>query len=424
MQWKKIVALALCACMTCGLAACGSKTEKEETKTLPTEEEVAGQYAFTEKVNFNGNSFETPWTLTLDKDGSYEIKSEGMQPVDLTGEYSITGETEVTTGVPKEEDPQILADFFETDYSCKWVIDVEKKTCQPKNYSGESQGNSGERQTASDADYANVSYASNSDSQVCDIYIPEEKKDAYPVILLIHGGGFKFGDQAMDLIQPVIKAGLSHGYAVVSMDYRKSDEAQFPAALADAKAAVRFIRANADTYGFDTDNITIWGESAGAYLSLMTALTPEVTDLNGDVTDNLTYASSVNALVDFYGPVEFYTMKDEYQAMGNDSAGDGKFESDFLGVSDIYQDKAACDQTYWETYKEQLPADFTLKAWIQVGDENDTNVPYTQSENFAKRLKNVSGVTVSYEQIQGAGHEDDAFYTEENLEKVFTYLEQ
>lgn len=73
MQWKKIVALALCACMTCGLAACGSKTEKEETKTLPTEEEVAGQYAFTEKVNFNGNSFETPWTLTLDKDGSYHI---------------------------------------------------------------------------------------------------------------------------------------------------------------------------------------------------------------------------------------------------------------------------------------------------------------------------------------------------------------
>ena len=141
-----------------------------------------------------------------------------MQPVDLTGEYSITGETEVTTGVPKEEDPQILADFFETDYSCKWVIDVEKKICQPKNYSGESQGNSGEKQTASDADYANVSYASNSDSQVCDIYIPKEKKDAYPVILLIHGGGFKFGDQAMELIQPVIKAGLSHGCLLYTSD--------------------------------------------------------------------------------------------------------------------------------------------------------------------------------------------------------------
>lgn len=59
---------------------------------------------------------------------------------------------------------------------------------------------------------------------------------------------------------------MNAGCAVVSVDYRKSGEAPSRAALADVKAAVRFVRANAAEYGFDEDNIAIWGESAGAYL--------------------------------------------------------------------------------------------------------------------------------------------------------------
>lgn len=271
--------------------------------------------------------------------------------------------------------------------------------------------------------HEDVAYASVSDSQVCDIYLPEGAKEKAPVIVLVHGGGFKFGDQKMGIIKPVIEYAVGHGYAVVSVDYRKSGEAVFPAALSDVKAAVRFVKAKAGEYGFDVENITLWGESAGAYLSLMTALTPEVSELDGDVKDNASYSSSVNALVDFYGPVEFYTMREEYAAMEID-AGNGRFESDFLGVADIYADKAACDKSYWETYKEQMPSNFALKAWVQVGDENDANVPYTQSENFAARLKEVPGATVSYSQLPGAGHEDDAFYTEENLARVFAFLEE
>lgn len=95
-------------------------------------------------------------------------------------------------------------------------------------------------------------------------------------------------------------------------------------------------------------------QAAGAYLSLMTALSPEVAELNGDVTDNLDCASNENALVDFYGPVEFYTMKDEYEAMGDDKDGAGEFESAFVGVPNIYDDKEACDKTYWKTYKGQI----------------------------------------------------------------------
>lgn len=278
-------------------------------------------------------------------------------------------------------------------------------------------------EAAVQADYDSVAYASNSVSQICDIYLPEGE-GPFPVIVLVHGGGFMFGDAKMPIIQPVIETGTANDYAVVSVDYRKSAEAVFPAALADVKAAVRFVRANADTYGFDAEHIAVWGESAGAYLGLMTALTPEVEELDGDVSDNAKESSAVTALVDFYGPVEFFKMQEEAEALGNtaNTDSDSSFESKFIGQA-VAADEETTYKTYWETYKEELPEDFTLKAWVQAGD-SDQRVPYTQSENFADRLRAVIGEeNVSFGILEGADHEDAQFYTEENLAEVIAFLD-
>jgi len=256
------------------------------------------------------------------------------------------------------------------------------------------------------------------------LYRPFEGEGPFPVIVLVHGGGFMFGDQNMAVIQPVIAEGTARGYAVASVDYRKSGEAVFPGALADVKAAVRFLKANAADYGIDPEKMVIWGESAGAYLSLMTALTPHVEALNGDMTENLTESSAVPVLVDFYGPVEFYVMDQEAAQLGMDVSfgAEDSFESKFLGQA-LTQDREKTYTTYWETYKDQLPADFMLKAWVQVGDA-DARVPYTQSESFAARLGETIGQEhVEFSVISGADHEDDLFYTAENLEKVFAFIE-
>lgn len=272
--------------------------------------------------------------------------------------------------------------------------------------------------------YENAAYASVSDSEVCNICLPEDasESETYPVIVLVHGGGLAFETQNEALIQPVIQKGLDEGYAVVSVDCRKSSEAVFPAALSDVKAAVRYVRANADTYGFDTSSITIWGESAGAWLSLMTALTPEAEEPSGDVTDS----SGVITLVDFYGPVEFYTMDEEFEALGKDEdathSDADSFESKFLGEA-LSADKETAYKTYWETYKDEPPDGFTLRAWIQAGTDDD-NVPYTQSENFVERLSKVIGSdNVSFSLLDGAIHMDPAFYTDGNLTAVFRFLQ-
>ena len=121
-----------------------------------------------------------------------------------------------------------MAEFFEADKSCKWTLDGEN--CKPVNYveSGDA--------PAEEGGLAGIKYASNSEAQVLDIHLPEGE-GPFPVIVLVHGGGFLFGDQAMPIIQPVIDAGTAAGWAVVSVDYRKSGEAAFPAALADVKSS-------------------------------------------------------------------------------------------------------------------------------------------------------------------------------------------
>lgn len=383
---------------------------EEEPEEAPPED-VTGTYHFDESA-MNG-AFTVPWTLELRADGTYTITEENpfMGTLTYEGEYTY-GDGVVTTG-PFEGEPPV-ADFFAEDKSCQWRLEGEG--CVPVNYTG------GETATASEDGLTNIAYGDLSASQVLDLHLPAGE-GPFPVIVLLHGGGFLFGDQRMPIIQPVIDAAVAKGYAVASVDYRKSSEAIFPAALSDVKAAMRFLRKNAGEYGIDPEQVVLWGESAGAYLALMTALTPEVAELNGDMTENLEQSSAVTALVDFYGPVEFFTMDEE---MGNTEpsfATDASFESQFLGQN-LGADRDKTYTTYWETYKDQLPAGFTLKAWVQVGD-SDARVPCTQSEHFAERLGAVIGPeNVAFSFIPGADHEDDLFYTQENLDAVFAFLDE
>ena len=384
---------------------------EEEPEAAPPED-VTGTYHFDESA-MNG-AFTVSWTLELRADGTYTITEENpfMGTLSYEGEYTY-GDGVVTTG-PFEGEPPV-ADFFAEDKSCQWRLEGEG--CVPVNYAG------GEAAGAESEDgLTNIAYGDLSGSQVLDLHLPEGE-GPFPVIVLVHGGGFMFGDQQMPIIQPIIDAAAAKGYAVASVDYRKSSEAIFPAALSDVKAAVRFLRANAAEYGIDPEQVVLWGESAGAYLSLMTALTPEVAELEGDMTENLDQSSAVTALVDFYGPVEFYTMDEEMGNAEPSFATDASFESQFLGQN-LGTDRDKTYTTYWETYKDQLPAGFTLKAWVQVGD-SDARVPCTQSEHFAERLGAVIGTeNVTFSFIPGADHEDDLFYTQENLDAVFAFLDE
>ncbi|WP_311243586.1 alpha/beta hydrolase [Microbacterium sp. WCS2018Hpa-23] len=143
-----------------------------------------------------------------------------------------------------------------------------------------------------------------------DVYVPERGLAPSPCVIWIHGGAWLFGSRQTPpdhwpeglVFQSAIDAGL----AVVSIDYRHSREAPFPAQLHDAKAAVRYVRRFAEDLGIDPDRIGAWGESAGGHLAALLGL---VDDPALEGTEGVTGTSSaVTAVVDFYGVSDVDTM--------------------------------------------------------------------------------------------------------------------
>ena len=155
--------------------------------------------------------------------------------------------------------------------------------------------------------FLNIPYASLSPSQKLDVYLPDEGEGPFPVIMAFHGGAFMGCDKADLQVLPMLE-GFKRGYAVVSCNYRMSGEAKFPALVQDAKAAVRWVRANARQYSFDPQRIAAWGGSAGGYLSTMLGTSAGIIGLEDLSLGNPDQPCNVQAVVAWYGPTNFLKM--------------------------------------------------------------------------------------------------------------------
>lgn len=110
------------------------------------------------------------------------------------------------------------------------------------------------------------------------VYVPKAP-GTYPAILLIHGGGWQ--KRQIDADKPLAERLAARGYVVAQVAYRLSTEAKYPAALHDCKAALRFLRANAQEYKLDPKRIGVMGGSAGGHLSGLVGLTGGLKALEG-----------------------------------------------------------------------------------------------------------------------------------------------
>lgn len=105
-----------------------------------------------------------------------------------------------------------------------------------------------------------------------DIYSPKDRGDApLPSVVWIHGGGLKALTKDWNIIRWCAAHTAKAGFVSVSIDYRLLQDAELPAAIIDAKTAVRFVRTHAKEFGIDPDRIAVAGESAGGYLATFVA---------------------------------------------------------------------------------------------------------------------------------------------------------
>jgi len=268
--------------------------------------------------------------------------------------------------------------------------------------------------------WKDIPYASVSPAQKLDVYTPSVGNGPFPVILAIHGGAFKFGDKAAGEIAPMLE-GLERGYAVVSINYRMSGEAKAPKLINDVKAAIRWIRAHAKEYKFDGSKIAAWGASAGGHLSALAGTTGNIRELEDLSLGNPNESSAIQAVVDWYGPINFLTMDDQYGMLGvkgmPHNPADSP-ESEVIGKHIIHaheEVKAFNPETYIS--KDDPPF------LIQHGSK-DPLIPYLQSTVFANALYKVLGTEkVSFELLEGAGHGGPQFSSPENLQKIYAFLD-
>lgn len=136
----------------------------------------------------------------------------------------------------------------------------------------------------------------------CDVYSPSrDGQQKLPAVLLVHGGAWKLGNR-----QQLKGYGFligRQGFVCVAGEYRLSEEAKWPAQLHDVKAALRWMRANADELGIDTQRIAVVGASSGGQMALVAAATANEADAEGSGGSE-GHSTAVAAIVAFYAPTE------------------------------------------------------------------------------------------------------------------------
>ena len=154
---------------------------------------------------------------------------------------------------------------------------------------------------------ANIPYGDGNARHVLDIHRPVgQLSTKRAVVLWIHGGGWSGGDKAMPAFR--INALVARGFIVASTNYRLTGTDLSPAQIHDCKAAVRFLRANADQYGIDPNRIGVWGSSAGGHLVAHLGVSHGVPEAEGTVGPHDGVSSRVQAVANYFGPADFFDV--------------------------------------------------------------------------------------------------------------------
>lgn len=165
-----------------------------------------------------------------------------------------------------------------------------------------------------------VAYGDGHVRQVLDVHRPAgQGAERRPCVLWVHGGGWQSGDKAT--AGPGRNLLLGAGFVVASTNYRYSSQGTSPAQVHDVKAAVRHLRANAAAYGIDPTRIGIWGSSAGGHLAALVGTSGGVAAAEGTVGPwEGVVSSRVQAVVDWFGPADFFRVEGWHLGAGTAEA--------------------------------------------------------------------------------------------------------
>ncbi len=215
-----------------------------------------------------------------------------------------------------------------------------------------------------------------------------------PVVVYLHGGRWSAG--AKEDGRAVTELFARGGYFAVTVDYRLAGEAKFPAAVQDVKAAIRFLRRNAEPLGIDPDRIGIWGHAAGGHLAALSALSANTPSLEGDIrTDGVVVSSAVACAANVSGPGDL--LRDDFNEAGRGII------AGWLGAADGPRARALARQASPVTHADEADPPILI-----IHGTNDPLVPIAQARSFHERLREAGVASELFAAPDAEHHIDDA----------------
>ena len=281
-------------------------------------------------------------------------------------------------------------------------------------------------QTVANVQYANV----GGQSLRLDLYLPSAPVSASPLVIWIHGGGWCAGARAP--LASYAAALPAEGVAVAAVSYRLTSStpdcanaagAIWPAQIHDIKGAVRFLRANAGTWNLDPTRFAVWGQSAGAQLATVLALSAGDPALEGNVGGNLATSSAVLASVAYFPPTELLELGPDFALVPPNLPaavpvvdGPGQPHAQLIGFAGagqgmgVLRANAANPAAPWPTLIQSARSASPVY-WASSDDPPiyllhgtaDTTVPLNQARRLRDALQ-TAGVAVTYREIANLGH--------------------
>ena len=254
-------------------------------------------------------------------------------------------------------------------------------------------------------EYARV----GSHALLLDMHRGETPRGGSPVVIWVHGGAWRKGTRAN---VPITGLCL-YGFAIASIDYRLSTDASFPAQIHDIKAAIRFLRANADKYALDSERFYIAGASAGGHLAVLAGVSTGVAELEGDVGEYESEPSDVRAIVSFYGASNLQTILSQSTPHGL-SVRVPALELLLGGQPDQKPELARLASPVVHVDRSDPPL-------LLIHGDQDPQMPINQSHELHGAYEN-AGVDVIFRVVHGGKHGGAVFYDKKTIQLLGDFL--
>ena len=257
-------------------------------------------------------------------------------------------------------------------------------------------------------EFKDVIYASLDGKDLgLDIYLPAAVPSP-PLLVWVHGGAWSGGTKAQ---APTVF--VANGFGLASLDFRQSTDARFPAQVHDIKAAIRFLRAKAASYGYRADRIAIGGSSSGGHLAALVGVTNGHAELEGSVGGYRKESSAVQAILDYYGASNLTTILSQSTPFGLNMRRPA-LERLLGALPDQVTALAALASPVTHVDRGDPPLH------LLHGDQ-DPQMPINQSHELEGAYKRLQ-LDVTFDVVHGAAHGGDRFFTGDYLARAVAFL--